>query len=784
MRMAIFVFGAGVWLCQHQPQLPDHAWLVALTGILTIFGIVVFRWQRAGAMRAEVVQASLLLCALLAGFVWAAWRAEWRLADELPGDWEGRDVEVTGLVDGLPEPSERGVRFAFRVENAAGPVPRHILLSWYRSDREGAADDAAPLVRPGERWRFVVRLKRPHGFLNPDGFDYEAALLERGLRATGSVRSGEHPVLLDPLVTAPMILVHRLRDAIRARFAATLPGADYAGVLIALAVGDQRAIPDEQWEIFRNTGVAHLISISGLHVSMVGLMVAWLIGKIWRRSPRRLLRWPAAKAAATAGLIAAAGYAVLAGLGIPTQRSLIMLAVVALALLGGREVVGSRVLALALLCVLLFDPWAVLSAGFWLSFGAIGILMYLAGGRLAQASGWRTAVRSQLGITLATIPALLVLFNAFSLVSPFANALAIPLVSFVVTPLALLAIVLPFAPILQLAHWLIGVMMVVLEWMAALPFAMWQQAAPPPLLAAAGVLGMGWMLLPRGTPARHAGLLALLPMLAWAPPRPVPATFRMVALDVGQGTAVHVQTARHELLYDTGPAYGQHSDAGARVLLPYLRAAGIGRIDRLVISHGDLDHSGGARSLAAGVKIREIMANLAPDDPLRHAAGAHVVNCEAGTRWRWDEVEFEILHPAPDEPPSPSDNDKSCVLRIAAPGGSVLLAGDIERSAERSLIERSGPVLASNVVVVPHHGSRSSSGEDFVAAVAPQAAIFSAGYLNQFRHPHAAVWDRWAEAGARNWRTDRQGAIRVDVTAKGVDIQAQRQRDARYWHGR
>ncbi|WP_246265991.1 DNA internalization-related competence protein ComEC/Rec2 [Aromatoleum diolicum] len=780
--MAIIAFGLGVWLCQYLPQLPARGWLSMLTAASLVAGAGVYRRGRyvAGGV---MVRASILLLALLIGFAWAAWRAEWRLADELPQAWEGRDVEVTGVVDELPEPSERGVRFSFRVERTAAPLPSRILLAWYRSDREGAGEDKAPAVRPGERWRFTVRLKRPHGLVNPEGFDYEAALLERGIRATGNVRAGEKPLLLDPFVPEPMIVVHRLRDAIRARFAATLPDADYVGVLIALAVGDQRAIPNEQWIIFRKTGVAHLISISGLHVSMVGLMVGWLVGKGWRRSRRRVLRWPAAKAAAAAGLVAAASYAVLAGLGIPTQRSLIMLAVIALALLGGREVVGSRVLALALLCVLLFDPWAVLSAGFWLSFGAVGILMYLLGGRLATASGWRAAIGSQLGITLATIPALLVLFNAFSLVSPFANAVAIPLVSFVITPLTLLAIVLPFAPLLQLAHWLTGLLMVVLEWMAAFPFAMWQQAAPPAMLAAAGMLGMGWMLLPRGTPARHAGLFALLPMLVWTPPRPVPGAYRMTALDVGQGTAVHVQTARHELLYDAGPAYGQGSDAGVRVLLPYLQAAGVERIDRLVISHNDLDHSGGARSLVEGVTIGDLMANLPTDDPLRDVPGTRVVACEAGTRWRWDEVDFEILHPASDEPAPNKDNDASCVLRIVAPGGSVLLVGDIERAAERSLLKRHGSEIASDVVLVPHHGSRSSSGEDFVAAIAPQAAIFSAGYLNQFRHPHPAVWDRWAAVGASNWRTDRQGAINVEVTAKGVDIQAQRDREARYWHG-
>lgn len=785
MQLSIIAFAAGVWFCQYLPQLPSPEWLLALTCILTITGATAFQWYRGGTRRAHLFHAFVMLSCLLAGLVWAGWRAHWRLDDELPQPWEGRDVEVTGVVDELPEPSAEGVRFSFRVEHAAGPVPRRVLLSWYGNDRAAVRRDDAPGVRPGERWRFTVRLKRPHGLVNPEGFDYEGALLARGVRATGSVRAAPGPVRLDALVAEPLILVHRLRDAIRSRFAATLPGADYAGVLIALAVGDQRAIPDTQWTVFRNTGISHLISISGLHVSMVGLLVAWLVGKAWRRSARRVLRIPAVKAAATSGVLAAAAYAVLAGMGIPTQRSLIMLAVVALALLGGREISGSRVLALALLCVLVFDPWAVLAAGFWLSFGAVGVLMFLLGGRVAAARGWREAVVSQLGITLATIPALLVLFNAFSLVSPFANALAIPLVSFVITPLTLLAMVPPLTPLLHLAHWLTGLMMVFLEWLAALPFAMWQQAAPPAVLAAAGMAGMAWALMPRGTPARHAGVLALVPMLVWTPPRPAPGAFRMLVLDVGQGTAVHVQTAGHDLVYDTGPAYRQGGDAGARVVLPWLHAAGVAHVDRLMISHNDLDHSGGARSLVDGIGNGDIMANLPDDDALRSSPRAPaVLPCRAGAGWKWDGVSFDVLHPAAEEPETGSDNNSSCVLRVSVPGGSVLLVGDIERAAERALLERSAARLASSVVVVAHHGSRSSSAEDFIAAVAAQAAIYSAGYLNQFHHPHPSVLQRWTVAGAQNWRTDRQGAIRVEVGDDGVEVAAQREIAPRYWYGR
>ena len=772
------MFALGVWMCQRLPSLPAAAGLVAASCVLTAAGALAFLRRRD---RGHGRQLAIALAAVAAGLLWAAWRAEWRLADELPMAWEGRDVAVTGVVAELPQALERGTRFVLQVEEADAPVPRRVVLSWY--DARGDAG-RAPALRPGERWRLTVRLKRPHGLANPHGFDYEAWLLERDLRATGYVRTDADNRRLAALVPRPMLLVHRLRAAIRTRFAADLPNGRYAGILIALAVGDQRAIPREQWQVFRHTGVAHLVSISGLHVSLVALIAGMAAGWAWRRAPALVLRFPARKAAALAAFACAAAYALLAGLGIPAQRALIMLGVVVVALLRGHEALGSRVMALALLGVLAVDPWAVLAPGFWLSFAAVGIILFVLGGRLAPAAGWRAAAVMQLAITVATIPGLLVLFNAFSLIAPLANALAIPLVSFVLTPLTLLAIVVPLAPLLELAHWLSGLMMRWLEWLAIQPLAMWQQAVPPPALAVAGMAGIAWALLPRGTPARAAGVLAALPMLLWTPPRPAPGEFDATVLDVGHGLAVHVQTATHDLVYDTGPAYGPDSDAGERVLVPYLVAAGVRRLDRLVISHDDIDHSGGAASLLEAFAVTDTVSGLAPGHPLRGPRAGVAVPCVAGTRWQWDGVDFELLHPGADDPPYRRDNDTSCVLRIAAPGGSLLLAGDIESGAERRLVARYGAALASSVVVVPHHGSRSSSTPALVDAADAETAIFTVGYRNAFGHPHPAVWERWVAAGARNWRTDSQGAVHIAVRAAGSGVAAERTRRARYWHGR
>ncbi|MBI1907579.1 MAG: DNA internalization-related competence protein ComEC/Rec2 [Rhodocyclales bacterium] len=788
MRTSIVAFALGVAALQCLAVLPALAWLRG--GALLLAGaflVVALAWRR---VRPKPRRVATILLACVAGFMWAAWRAEWRLAEALPQAWEARDVEVTGVVTGLVQPLADGARFGFAVESSGAPVPALIQLAWYAGRR---GDAAVPDLKPGQRWRLHVRLKRPHGLVNPNGFDYEAWLLERGIRATGYVRGSPRcddgvpcdatNVLLAASVPGFMNTVHRWRDAVRTRFVETLASAPYAGVLVALAVGDQRAISQEQWSVFRRTGVAHLVSISGLHVALVALVLGWSAGWGWRRVPRLALYVPARHVAACVGLLGAAGYALLAGLGLPAQRALIMLAVAALALMARHEMAPSRSLALALLMVLVVDPWAVLAAGFWLSFGAVGVILLVVGGRLVPEAGWRAGARIQIAISFALIPLLVMLFNGFPVLSPLANALAIPLVSVAIAPLSLLAVLLPVAPLLQLAHGLTVPMMSMLEWLAGLPMAMWVRPSVPPALIALAGLGVLWLLLPRGTPGRFAALLACVPMLVWTPQRPPHGALRVTILDVGQGTAVHVQTAAHDLLYDAGPRYGLDADAGERVVLPYLAASGVARLDQLVLTHGDSDHTGGASSVLAGLPVGAILHGLPQDHAVLKASALPARPCVAGTAWAWDGVRFEMLHPASTEG-TVKDNDRSCVLRIAGDGGSVLLAGDIEAAGERELLAREGAGVASDVVLVPHHGSRTSSSPAFVRAVGAAHAVYTVGYLNPFHHPHPQVWARWAEAGVRQWRTDARGAVLIEVGADGVRMEAQRARVARYWHGR
>ena len=792
MRMPIFGFALGVWWLQRQAMLPQWPAL----GGLCIAGLACA--ALAWALRRRwpaCTRTACFLGALLAGFAWAAAMGQMRLADHLPAQNEGRDIRVSGVVASLPQAYENGVRFELEVESAEAAVPSRISLVWYSSRRDevrgggdggdegDAAQHAAPELHAGERWQFTVRLKRPHGNLNPQGFDYEAWLFERGVRATGYVRAAEDNRRLDAFVPRAGLAVERLRERIRERFFRSLPEHDYAGVLVALVVGDQRAIDSGLWQVFARTGISHLMSISGLHITMVAGLGAWLMSCFWRRRPALMLRLPAQKAAAAAGWATAFGYCLLAGFGVPAQRTLYMLSVVALALWLGRAAAGSRVLALALLLVLLIDPWAVLSAGFWLSFGAVALLFYIAAGRVAPRHWLVEWGRAQWAVTLGLIPALLALFQQFSLVSPLANAVAIPLVSLVITPLTLVAALLPFDLPLVLAHQLLAWLMAFIEWLAELPLAVWQQPAPPAWAVLLGLLGCIWLLLPRGFPSRGVGVFLFLPLVLLPPQRPAPGELKLTVLDVGQGLAVHARTAGHDLIYDTGPQFSTDANSGNRILLPYLRAQGVQHLDGLIVTHQDMDHAGGALSLLDGLPVDWTASSMPEDHPFRQAPGHRP--CFDGQAWTWDSVRFEMLHPAPADYAAAKrkSNDMSCVLKVTSAQGSVLLTGDIETVSEQALSKRHGALLRADVLLAPHHGSRTSSSAEFLAAVGAGTVIFPVGYRNRFRHPNAAVLQRYEATGARLLRSDRDGAVTLRFgVLRGLTLEREERR--RYWHGR
>jgi competence protein ComEC len=794
MRFAAPVaFVAGVCVLQWQAELPSTG-AVGVVAVFAALGALAARL----ASRAESTQVrtlALVATAAAAGFAYAAALSTVRLADELPFADEGKDVVVEGVVSSLPARLERGVRFEFDVEQVLTPgvtVPRRVLLGWYS---EGA------VLRPAERWQFAVRLKRPHGVQNPGGFDLEAWLLERNLRATGSVRTGRHdpvPRLVEPRVDRPGLLAERARHALRERLAPMLEGRRYGGVLMALILGDQRAIAAQDWTLFNRTGIAHLVSISGLHITMIASLAGGCFAWAWRRTPALVGRAPAQTAGAFAGLAAAAGYALLAGWGIPAQRTVLMLAVVAGAWLVRARIGLGASLALAAAVVCVVDPWAVLAAGFWLSFGAVAAIVWVVHGRVADRAvpGWRRALaagaRVQVAVTLALMPATVVLFHQLSLVSPIANAVAIPVVSWIVTPLALAAGVLATLPpgfgvvanaLLGAAHAVFEALAAWLAWTAAWPGSARAVATPPWPAIALAAIGIAWLLAPPGWPARGFGAVIALPLFVWPPERPGVGELWVTALDVGQGSAILVEARDRAWLYDTGPRYSSDSDAGERIVLPHLRHRGIARLDGMVVSHLDSDHSGGTAALLRGLPARRVISSIAPSHPMFD--GRAVERCEAGQRWSDGALEFTVLHPpAADYERRRATNAMSCVVLVVAGSGRVLLTGDIGIAEEAAILAR-WPGLAANWLAAPHHGSRSSSSARLLTALGAREAVAQAGYRNRYGHPDAGVAARYAEAGIVLRRTDHAGALQWRMGPDGhVRHSAWRTERVRYWHNR
>jgi len=778
-----FVLGAA--LLQQQATLPAAAWAWALPPALAL-GL----W--AGLHPDARLRGLAVLAALAAGFLWAATQAQLRLEDRLLPALEGRDLTLTGFVVGLPSVSERVVRFEFEPEaaNNAARLPRRIRLAWYRAPSEAlAAGTERPAPQPGERWRLSVRLKRPHGLVNPGGFDYEGWLFEHGIGATGYVRRAPARSPNECLGAGhrPIDRITRARAAVRDRFHRVLGERPASGVLAALAVGDQRSIANEEWRLFQRTGVTHLMSISGLHVTLVSGLVAGLVAFGWRRLARAARLLPARKAAALAAILAALGYTLLAGFAVPAQRTFFMVSVVAAALWSGRIASPGRTLALALLAVVIADPWAPLAPGFWLSFGAVALIFYVSAGWSAPEPRLMQWLRIQWAITLGLAPAALLLFAQVSVVGPITNAVAIPLVSAVITPLALLAALLPVEWLLHAGAWLVEHLLQFLEWCDRLPLALWQQPAPPHCAVLAALCGVAWLLAPRGVPWRAAGIALMVPAFAWAPPAPVPGEAWITTLDVGQGLAVVVRTARHALLYDAGPVYGPEADSGGRVVLPFLRAQGIARLDVMMLTHADRDHVGGALSVLQAIETERVLSSLEDVHPALVLGGARN-GCLRGLRWTWDGIEFRLLHPdgrvAQPAARRGRANDRSCVLRIGAGTRAMLLTGDIERGVEARLVTRSAGdgELRADVLLVPHHGSRTSSSREFITGVAPRWAIVPVGYRNRFGHPHPDVLRRYRASGARLMRTDHDGAIEVRLAAEDVAIGSARAAARRYWH--
>ena len=514
-----------------------------------------------------------------------------------------------------------------------------------------------------------------------------------------------------------------------------------------------------------------------------------IISFVWRRFSRLVMWMPTKKAATIGGALVALLYACLAGLSIPTQRTLYMLTVVALALLLNQRINFSRVLTIALFVVVLIDPWSVNAPGFWLSFSAVAIITFATINRLNLRHWLIEAVNTQWSVTLGLLPFLIFMFGQASIVSPIANAFAIPIISLLVVPLSILGALIPLDFILQLAHSILSLCMLGLNWLASLSFATWQQGVVPFWRVAIGMVGVIWILLPRGIPMRWLGFILMLPMIFTEQQQLHIGEMQVTVLDVGHGLSVVVKTANHIMLYDTGRQYNQESDAGASIVLPYLRSHGIKKLDALIISHDDNDHSGGLASIMAKMPVAwtassytlpsDIIFADVQSEPLKK------LTCFAGQKWLWDGVRFEVLYPTAQsyQQDNIKDNNRSCVIKVTSRNGTILLTGDIEAEAESLLLQTQRYKLKSDVLIAPHHGSKTSSTESFIQSVSAKHVIFTVGYLNQFRHPRPSVAGRYLENGAQLYRSDHHGAVLIDfMHSHPIQPRSWRLDGAKYWH--
>lgn len=754
MLVSTLSFLAGVLLVQQLSILPAIEWLLAGT---VIAGLMAWRRFWRGLF-------------FMMGVLWAVLFAMNRLSDRLPESLEGIDIPVKGIIADLPEQDEKRARFDFIITDSARDLPSRVKLSWYYPKHA---------IKAGQHWSFTVKLKRPHGNLNPGGFDYERWLFTEDIGATGYVRNHPAPAL-QPGEPA-WYSIAAGRQHIIDRLSQLLGDSQSLALVKALTIGDGSSIPQEQWEVFRKTGTLHLIVISGSHIGLIAGLVYFVVLRLWAWT--NLLAWPPQRVAALSALAVAILYSALAGFSIPTQRAVVMLAIVMTAIILQRNTHPFNTLAVAMFAVLLLDPLAVLSAGFWLSFLAVAVIVYAVAGRLGKPGYLEGVIKINWATTVALSPLLLFFFQQVSLIAPLANLIAVPVVSFLAVPLSLLMVMVMFVSpvlagklfivvdaVLQGLWWL-------LKELADVPLAAINHAQPPLWVLCFTLPAVLIMLAPAGMPARWLGLVMFLPLAFAESERPETGGFRMTLLDVGQGLSAVVQTSHHVLVYDTGAKFSEQSDMGRSVLLPFLYKQGIDRIDSLVISHGDNDHIGGAESLLAGIEAGQVLTSVP-----QQLSGHSPTTCSAGQSWHWDGVTFVVLSPRSSG--FVSENDNSCVLRIQSDKGSVLLTGDIEAAAEAWLVDMYGEKLKADVLVAAHHGSKTSSTPIFLQAIQPDYVLIPAGYRNQFGFPHQSVLKRYQDMKAEWLNVAEQGAIFVDVSQKPLMVETMRATENKYWNSR
>ncbi len=701
-----------------------------------------------------------ILC-LCAGYLYLSCIAYLQLHARLPVALEGKPLQLIGKVSSLPQVHDQQLSFTFDVQqilSAQQTTTRNlrVLLRWY---------GAYPNIQLDQRWLLPVKLKRPHALANPPGATYATHALQQHIHAMGYVTATPPAIYLG---THSWGWGH-LRQTLRAHLDKAIVHPSVYGLINALILGEQSAIPSAQWTLFRNTGTSHLVAISGLHIGLVATTVFAAVIALWRYLPFITLRLNAVRVAAFCALFAAWCYSGLAGFSIPTQRAVVMIAVYMGGLLCQRHVAPGQAFRLALFVVLLVDPLVVLNTGFWLSFAAVALLIYASAARLQRLGKALTLLRIQYALTLGLAPFTLYWFQQISLIGFLANCIAIPWIGMLVVPLCLCAALLSLCawslaqPLFAVTSWLLQYYLVFLQYLSQLPGGVYYYSIQHPAWLLVAILGIVLWLAPSAVPARWLSLLYLTTVLGFSIP-PVPSgAVRLTVLDVGQGLACVLQTRHHLAVYDTGPPLGPSADAGGRVILPFIRYWAVRKIDHLIISHRDNDHSGGAQSLLHALPVSLLSASA----PQQFATWPTQL-CEAGGHWRWDQVDFAFLYP--DRNRLGLGNNSSCVLKVTAGGQSILLSGDIEAEAERTLVRQQPDKLSAVLLVAPHHGSKTSSSAPFVAAVKPKLVIFATGYKNRFRFPAANILARYQDAGALLYNTAQDGAVSITLPSNTLHV--------------
>jgi len=787
--MTAFIAGGSFLL--FLPAVPANYLPISLI-LATLLLVAIWRLKHQSIRKIFILGLALTL-----GFCWNANYANQRLKNILPSELDGSEFELIGRVDALPQGNTHGVRFAFELEELSArekiaAFPRRVYLSWSPAWK---STNTVPEIIPGQRWKLKVKLKQPYGLLNPHTFDFERWAFQQDYGATGSIRSGQ---LLD--ANAIGILDFRLgmelrRWQLREKIQRLLPkDARYQGVLIALVLGDQNAIEQDDWRIFNATGIGHLISISGLHVTMLAGVGAIVAARLWRRFSLPLYI-PVGKIAALMGFLTAFIYTWLAGFQIPAQRTMYMVGVVAFALWNGRNPRSFDIWWWALFFVLLLDPMAAYTPGFWLSFGAVAAILYsmkdskaLLG--IPTGKGFELhwfdrlkiaiseACRVQTVVTLALLPLTFYWFYQTSIVSPIANALAIPLISYIVTPFAIAGALLPEwlgQWLLRLAHLSMDYLGVALTEFSSWSWAVHRSHEPALWALAIASLGVAIAIQPGNLVDSWRSRLCgvCLSVVLFIPPLHLlkSGEFRATVFDIGQGTAVLIQTATKTLLYDAGPTHGTKDDAGRRVIIPFLMGEGIHQIDRLVISHSDSDHIGGAASMLKEIQFASMMGSLPQDNPLLSNLKSRAIQalpCRYGQQWEWDGVLFRVWHPNTktnfDKTYPMKPNEMSCVIEVSNDLYSFWMTGDVEKYGEAEIVNRliNDQYSQDNhkviIFMAPHHGSKTSSSMDLLEALNPHQAFAQNGHLNRYGHPHPTVTRRYQDLGISFYQTPRTGA--------------------------